>query len=204
GSRSRPRPTLSADGTGLPAVLADFAATDPDRMDTIFEETRAIVPAFEKARMPRQIVGIDADNLQIVGHGLELRIRGQWLNASLASEGTLLVLGLMTIVHGLSSTRLLLMDDIERGLHPKAQRILMSHLAQLADSGRLQIVCSTHSPYFVDGAEPEDVLVVRASPADGFTRCRPLVEHEDWKNWRGSLSPGEFWSFVGEDWLEVV
>lgn len=197
-------PSLRFDGAGLPAVLANLAATDRDRLDRIFEATRAIIPAFEGARMPRQNVlrRYRSEDANEIGNGLELRVHGNWLDARLASEGTLLVLGLMTVVHGVSSTWLLLMDDIERALHPKAQRSLVAQLASLCSSG-LQIVCTTHSPYLLDAVDPEDVLVARAALTDGHTRVRRLVEHDDWAKWSRSMTPGVFWSYVGEDWLEA-
>ncbi len=194
-------PTLRYDGAGLPAVLANLAATDRERLDYIIAATHEIIPAFESARMPRQTIFRREQDTAEIGNGLELRVHGDWLDASLASEGTLLVLGLMTIVHGLSSTQLLLMDDIDRALHPKAQRSLVTQLSALGDRG-LQIVCTTHSPYLLDAVDPEDVLVARASPADGRTRVRRLVDHDEWDKWGRSMKPGEFWSYVGEDWLE--
>jgi predicted ATPase len=204
---SSEHPTLRHDGGGLPAVLANLAAVNHERLEEIFDATRKIIPAFRTARMPRQRVPAPrgrAEDDEEIGNGLELELYGRWLDANLASEGTLLVLGLMTIVHGLSPTRLLLMDDIERALHPKAQRALAEQLAvMLATKPDLQLVCTTHSPYLLDGIDPEDILVVRASPDDGLTRCRRLVEHQAWEKWRRSMKPGEFWSHVGEDWLEA-
>lgn len=195
----RERPTLRHDGTGLPAVLADLAATDRDRLDRVVQATADIIPAVQGVRMPRHRF----DGSEEIGNGLELQLYGKWLDASLVSEGTMLVLGLMTIVHGLANTRLLLMDDIERALHPKAQRTLVRQLVAMTEGDRgLQLVCTTHSPYLLDAVDPEDVLVVRASPDTGLSRCRRLVEHEAWDKWRTSMTPGEFWSYVGEDWLE--
>jgi predicted ATPase len=209
-------PSISPDGTGLPSVLADLAATAPDRLQAIFEATRAVIPSFGGAIMPRasvsrmrlEVRSIDGERRErtvqddTVGNALQLRVSGQWIDADLASEGTLLVLGLMTIVHGQRGTRLLLMDDIDRALHPKAQRQLMLHLKQLTSGeDRLQIVCTTHSPYLVDCVDPEDVVIVRADAA-GATSCRSLVDHPEWSKWKADMTPGEFWSYVGEDWLE--
>jgi energy-coupling factor transporter ATP-binding protein EcfA2 len=209
-------PSIAPDGSGLPSVLADLAATAPDRLQAIFEATRAVIPSFGGARMPRAAVprtrrevrSIDGERHErtvedaLVGNALQIQVSGQWIDADLASEGTLLMLGLMTIVHGQRGTRLLLMDDIDRALHPKAQRQLMQHLKQLTTEGeRLQIVCTTHSPYLLDGVEPEDVVVVRAEEG-GAASFRRLTEHPEWVKWRGELAAGEFWSYVGEDWLE--
>lgn len=194
----RERPTLRHDGSGLPVVLADLAATDRDRFDRIVQATAEIIPALQGVRMPRY--RFDDDE---VGNDLELQLNGRWISASLASEGTMLVLGLMTIVHGLTNSRLLLMDDVDRALHPKAQRKLIKQLVELTKAADgLQLVCTTHSPYLLDAVDAEDVLVARASPETGLARCRHLVEHEAWDKWRTSMTPGEFWSYVGEDWLE--
>jgi hypothetical protein len=199
---TRESPTLRHDGRGLPSVLSNFASVDPERRDEIVDATRRIIPALAQVRMPRRRVP-RADGSDEIGDSLELKLHGKWLDASLASEGTLLVLGLMTIVYGLRSTRLLLVDDIERALHPKAQRTLVEHLMKMtAGEAGLQIVCTTHSPYLLDAVDPEDVLVVRAAPDTGLSCCRRLVDHEKWAKWRASMTPGEFWSYVGEDWLE--
>ena len=198
---SREQPTLRYDGSGLSSVLANLAATDPDCLDRIITATQEIIPAFGGTRMPRQKIW--HENTDEIGNGLELRLHDRWQDATLAGEGTLLVLGLMTIIYGLNSCRLLLMDDIERALHPKAQRALAEKLSEISGSSLgLQLVCTTHSPYLLDAVNPEDVQVVRASPKTGITRCRRLVEHEAWEKWRTSMSPGEFWTYVGEDWLE--
>ncbi|MEO5728230.1 MAG: AAA family ATPase [Byssovorax sp.] len=50
------------------------------------------------------------------------------LPAQVASEGTLIVLGILATVYGPSAPRLLLLEDVERALHPKAQRDLIAGL----------------------------------------------------------------------------
>ncbi|MFL5353746.1 ATP-dependent nuclease [Archangium sp.] len=45
---------------------------------------------------------------------------------------------------------LLLIDEIETSLHPRAQRRLIRDLAELARLSELQIVVTTHSPYVLD------------------------------------------------------
>jgi len=45
---------------------------------------------------------------------------------------------------------LVLVDEVETSLHPRAQRRLMRDLARVAREQELQIVLSTHSPYILD------------------------------------------------------
>ena len=49
---------------------------------------------------------------------------------------------------------LVLIDGIEAGLHPRAQRVLMLQLQQLALRNELQIIVTTHSPVVLDTVPP--------------------------------------------------
>ncbi|EPA0137256.1 ATP-binding protein (plasmid) [Enterobacter asburiae] len=50
---------------------------------------------------------------------------------------------------------LILIDEIETSLHPRAQRRLMRDLANLARERELQILITTHSPYILSELPPE-------------------------------------------------
>ncbi|MCP8894269.1 AAA family ATPase [Shinella daejeonensis] len=50
---------------------------------------------------------------------------------------------------------LVLIDEVETSLHPRAQRRLMRDLARIAREQELQIILSTHSPYVLDELPPE-------------------------------------------------
>ena len=65
---------------------------------------------------------------------------------------------------------------------------------------KLQIVCTTHSPYALDSFEPGEVRVMKLDPR-GRAVCKALTDHPDWPHWKDLMNPGEFWSSVGEDWI---
>lgn len=50
---------------------------------------------------------------------------------------------------------LLLVDEIETSLHPRAQRRLIRDLAELCRINELQIILTTHSPYVLSELPPE-------------------------------------------------
>jgi predicted ATPase len=124
--------------------------------------------------------------------------------ADLASEGTLLVVGLLTGLMSSDHPRIVLLDDIDRGLHPKAQRELIRRLRDLLDrQPDLQIIATTHSPYIVSELAPEEVLITTLKD-DGSTACARLDQHPEFERWATAMSPGEFWSSVGEKWVTQV
>jgi predicted ATP-binding protein involved in virulence len=94
-----------------------------------------------------------------------------------------------------------LLDDIEQGLHPKAQRDLVTVFKEIIrDNPNLQIIFSTHSPYIIDELTPSQVHVLSNSNL-GFTSSNRLDEHPDVEWAKQTLTTGEFWDAEGEDWV---
>jgi predicted ATPase len=95
----------------------------------------------------------------------------------------------------------LLLDDIDKALHPRAQHELVEQLRKVLEMDpELQIIATSHSPYLLDHFKAEDVLVTALRP-DGSTACAPLTAHPDFNRWKGTTQPGELWSFLGDDWV---
>lgn len=60
---------------------------------------------------------------------------------------------------------LIVVEEIELGLHPAALRILSKQLLELAKEKQLQVIVSTHSPDFIDSLPAAGRVLIRA--ADG-------------------------------------
>jgi predicted ATPase len=121
--------------------------------------------------------------------------------ASSASEGTLIATGLLAALYGPDRPRVILLDDVGRGLHPRAQLELVSILRSLLESDpTLQLIATTHSPYVLDKLSPDEVrLVVQRD--DGSSVCGRLQDHPEFEQWKEEMTPGEFWMMFGEKWL---
>ena len=209
-------PRVASDGHGLASVLALARGEQSEAISRIEDDLRRIVPLARKLRIlparvkrnEREYITINGKSIEntvertYIGQRFELEIEGVGsVPADMLSEGTLLVLGLLTVLSTTPGLRLLLLDDIERGLHPNAQRDVIKNLrAVVANDPGLQIVCTTHSPYSLDGFEPGEVRVLQLD-ARGRASCKALTDHPDWPRWRDYMNPGEFWSSVGEDWI---
>ncbi|MDB5012769.1 MAG: hypothetical protein JWQ25_971 [Daejeonella sp.] len=61
---------------------------------------------------------------------------------------------------------LIIIDEIELGLHEKAQKKLMEVLKELCIPKRLQVLCTTHSPSILESVPPEARFYLEQS-ADG-------------------------------------
>jgi len=121
-----------------------------------------------------------------------------------ASQGTLIVLALLTVLHGRDRPDLILLDDFDHALHSRAQIELVRVIKGLLDLDEfkaMQIIATTHSPYVLDEIAPENVIAF-ALRDDGTVASKPLSEHPDAPKVNGALKSGELWSLDAErDWV---
>src|SRR5262249_28748319 len=153
------QPRVEHDGAGTAAVIAWLAEQRDGRLDDIEKDLRRVVPRA------RRLVPRRAQSRQHLGRLFALEMEGakEPIPAGLLSEGTLLTIGLLTVLHGRPVPRLVLLDDFDRALHPKAQEQLVACVkAMLEHDADLQFVCTTHSPYVLDLFDADQVHVLRA------------------------------------------
>ncbi len=75
-------------------------------------------------------------------------------------------LDLMRALQEVPNNSLLIIDEVEASLHPRAQRRLINFLINLSRLRRIQVVVSTHSPYVLQELPPE-ARVLLLPTADG-------------------------------------
>lgn len=206
---------IDPDGGGLASVLQELLGARDGRFDAIERDLASIVPGVRRLRstrariVRRERIKISIDGQEswseqqreYTGSGFEIEWgKVGWIPASQMSEGTLLALGILTVLHHRPPS-LLLLDDMDKALHPVAQQELVKLLSNLVSTRPdLQILATTHSPYVVDAMPPENVLVA-ACRDERSASVRQLSEHPTWGKRRDYLQPGEFWSAVGESWV---
>ncbi|BAU11963.1 ATPase [Leptolyngbya sp. NIES-3755] len=211
-------PQVGFDGSGLAPTLDYLRNEAPRRFQALQELLKQVIPGVYEIGVRRAKVTIDRQRLievggktipyeesqEVVGQEVVLDMNtGDRIPAHAISEGTLLALGLLTVLMSPEQPNLVLLDDVEQGLHPKAQRELMTVFKQIIQANpNLQIIFSTHSPYIVDELNPSQVHVL-SNTNSGFTRCKRLDEHPDVEWAKQTLTTGEFWDAEGEDWVSA-
>ncbi len=212
----RTPPRVEPDGTGLASVLAYLALNSPEAFDELILHMRELIPHFKRIRFRKEPINRVEQELIRVGdqsmtHQTRRVYQGEAmifdfnnaedLSAHTVSEGTLILLGLLTVLIGPNHPNILLMDDIEHGLHPLAQRSLLAVLRQVMQRfPELQIVATAHSPYLLDQLRPEQIRLMTIGD-DGYSVCGRLEDHPQFEKWKDEMAPGELWSLFGEKWL---
>jgi predicted ATPase len=209
-------PRVEFDGSGLAPTLDFLRDEAPDKFQLIEEKLSRIVPnvrkvGIKRAKVPvirKRLIEVDGKSIsyeetqEMTGQEVVLDMNtGERIPAHAISEGTMLTLGLLTVLMNPNQPNLVLLDDVEQGLHPQAQRELMTVFKEIiAENPNLQIIFSTHSPYIIDALVPSQVHILNNSKS-GFTMSKRLDEHPDVEWAKETLTTGEFWDAEGEDWV---
>jgi AAA15 family ATPase/GTPase len=214
------KPFLEETGAGLATVCSYLQSVKPEKFTWIQQQMQLIIPNLQKFRIePAKVDAKDwfnvVDKEENLRHITQRRSgTGQQLifdfeNASdiaveFVSEGTLFALTVLVAIASSEGETVLLIDDLERGLHPSAVREMIKALREIQKiTPDLQIIATSHSPYILDKLEPKEVRVVAFDPEIG-TMVASLEEYPNFEKWREAMTPGEFWSFVGEDWVKEL
>lgn len=162
---------------------------DVTAFNTFLAKVTRVVPALRGLRLKREIDGpVDKYALSF-----DMTSGGE-LDADQVSEGTLLAVALMAATAFSDRPTLLLIDDLDRALHPLAQRELVRLLRAAVQTSKLQIICTTHSPYILSEFGFDEVRVLR--DIEGESRCMSLADGPDAARWMKELDAGEYWSFI--------
>lgn len=122
------------------------------------------------------------------------------------SEGTLYFLALLCIINQPNPPKLLLLEEPEKGIHPRRIWEVMKFIFTLAEEKDIQIIMTTHNEHVVNAfaTMPESVFVFDKDD-EGATYVRNLqkdiIEPTDRKSEELGLDKIDFTSNLGENWL---
>jgi predicted ATPase len=162
---------MNEDGSNLVAFLDNMRDGYDHIWQAIQKDLNKCIPDF---------VGINFDKVKIKGKeslGKRFGLRdkeGKTYWAEELSEGTIYFLALLAIVHQPDPPKLLLLEEPEKGIHPRRIAEVMDLIFKLAEEKDIQIILTSHSTQVVDAFQdiPESVFVF--DMVDGETKIKNL------------------------------
>lgn len=139
-------------GEELAAFLNTLKSAEPARFQGIEKALRTLLP------------NIDAIETEVSDVGeVELRLRegGVAMPARVLSEGTLRLLGLLSLSGVGESPTLVGFEEPENGVHPGRIQLIAELLRTRESAGQTQYIVTTHSPLLADLLADESLFVVR-------------------------------------------
>ena len=163
---------LGDSGENLPTVLKEVCA-EPERRLALTEWTRELTPM--------DVAGFEFPADPTTGRvQLALRERnGRIVSSYAASDGTLRLLAMLAALLGPNPAGLYVFEEIDNGIHPARQRLLLDLIEGRTAEGRIQVVTTTHSPDLLelvgDGTFEHTSVVCRLPDTDDAV-VRPLAD----------------------------
>jgi len=131
-------------GENLAAVLYELSETDSGELTKITDSIKEVFPEFDGFRF--NFVGEGR-----VGFSIRYTHHQEPVVASALSDGMLLFIGLMTLLHMPTRPDIIALEEPENGLDAQAIRAFYRKLVEVAsgetDKLEKQILLSSHSPY---------------------------------------------------------
>lgn len=178
-----PRSFFAGRGEGLPGVIQAILGRGDESFIELRDRVRSLFPTTKR-------IGVIAVSESTLELEVEL-LDGTRVRAPQMSEGFLYFLAFAALPC-LEGTSILLLEEIENGLHPARIRDVVQLLRRLSEKG-VQIILTTHSPLVINELEPEEVTVVTRPSLEEGTRLTPLRETPNFKQRSSVYSLGELW-----------
>jgi predicted ATPase len=154
---------LAPDGGNLTAVLARRRVEQPEAFARLTKEFLRIMPEFTALQFTQP----DSTHTE-----LELVLadasEGAAVAAENVSQGTLALLGILTIALDPTPPTTVCIEEIDRGIHPRMLREVRDALYRLSYPAAfgetrppVQVIATTHSPYLLDlfRDHPEEIVI---------------------------------------------
>ena len=184
---SFPGQTILGDGgENLPTVLREICA-DPQRRKKLIDWVRALTP------MDVADFQFPVDPVTGLVQFVVLEKGGRTCSAYSVSDGTLRFLSMLAALLADDPTRFYFFEEIDNGLHPARQWLLLELIEKQTAGGAMQVVTTTHSPGLLtsvnDSTFKNTSVVCRPEDATGAI-IRPVADLPDAGQLRASQGLG--------------
>ncbi|HOI36715.1 MAG TPA: ATP-binding protein [Bacillota bacterium] len=177
---------LAKDGSNVAEYLLDIRHRDLPAFDGIIETLKYVLPYA-------------ADVQPDITHELERTVylqlaeRNFKLPGWLLSSGTLRVLALLAVLRHPEPPPLVLIEEVENGLDPRTIHLIVEEIQATVQSGRSQVIITTHSPYLLDLLSLSSVVVCEREDGGEPVFHRP-ADDKELASWAKSFGPGQLYT----------
>lgn len=200
--------SVNEDASNLVAFLDTMSRRNQKIFKRITDDLQEFVPEFEYISYdvldtPPKELQLKYPNRSLARIGLtDKHGRNFWADS--LSEGTLYFLSLLCIIHQPEPPKLLLIEEPEKGIHPRRIRETIDLIFQLTDEKGIQVILTTHSPSVVDifADMPQAIYIVEREGQETNVKNlqRDVIEPHNEEFIAAGEEPIRFTEALGENW----
>jgi predicted ATPase len=176
---------LEKDGSNIAEYLLSIRKLDQSAFDGIVETLQYILP-YARDLQPALTSELERTVYLQMTEG-DFKVPG-WL----LSTGTLRIVALLALLRHPTPPPLIVIEEIENGLDPRTIHLLVDEIRNAVESGRTQVILTTHSPYLLDLLDLSHIVLVdRINGEPTFTRP---ADQGSLQEWAKDFSPGRLYT----------
>ncbi len=204
--------TIKEDGSNLVSFIDQMIGSNPTVMKAINLDLKVAIPEFESIIIEAiRTESPDFKQLQIdykrdtfKKFGV-LDVNGNKFWSNELSDGALFFIAILCIIHQPNPPDLLMLEEIETGIHPRRIAEVCTLIQRLAREKNIQVIMTTHSPLVVDEFSNNPAGIHVFDKINGATVVKNL-ETDILANWKNSLGENysdefDLTNALGENWI---
>jgi len=193
---------LEFDASNIAGVLAAL----PDEQKA---EVEATLSHYLEHFPEGDIKKVWAEKVGRLGTDAMLYCQEEWqpgqiteIDARSMSDGTLRLLGILTALLTRPEGSLIVIEEIDNGLHPSRAELLVKILREIGTKRKIDLLITTHNPALLDALGPEIIPFVTVVHRDAETGESKLTLLEDIDNLPKLLATGSLGKLATKGTIE--
>lgn len=181
---------LHRDGSNLAQYLLGIRQKDPSAFDGIVE-TMQFVLDYARNFEPVETREIQPTMyLKMLEQATDKAVE---IPGWLISTGTIRVLALLAVLRNPDPPPLIVVEEAENGLDPRAIHLLLDEIRSTVQAGQSQVILTTHSPYLLDLLPIQTLVLVERERGGDPVFWRPAGNNEVME-WAKKFAPGQLYT----------
>lgn len=175
---------LEKDGSNIAEYLLDIKRRDSQAFEGIINTLQFVLPYSQdlqvalRSELERTVyLQLTEENFKVPG----------WL----LSTGTLRILALLALLRHPEPPPLIIIEEMENGLDPSSVNLIVNELREATESGKTQIILTTHSPYLLDQLLLDHIILVER--VEGQPIFRRPGNDAQLQQWAERFGPGRLY-----------
>jgi len=170
---------LLSDGSNVAGVLAGLEEGRRKEIEDTITLYMKSLPERDIRRIWTETVGkFRTDAMLYCEEGWE-KSSAHLIDARGMSDGTLRYLAIVTALLTLDRGSLLIIEEVDNGLHPSRAGLLIGMLTELGKERQIDVIATTHNPALLDAAGPRMVPFITIAHRDEDSGVSRLTQLED-------------------------
>jgi len=170
---------LQADGSNIAGVLAALDETRKEEVEKILTEYLKALPERDIQRIWTEPVGKFQTDAMLYCEEGWAGTQSHTVDARGMSDGTLRYLAIVTAMLTRQPGSLLVIEEVDNGLHPSRAHVLVEMLRNLGKDRGIDVIVTTHNPALLDAAGAGMIPFITVVHRDNTTGASLLMQLEE-------------------------